>query len=443
MDVTELLRVLWQRKLIVVAVTVVAVALGFGALAVQTKVYQATATIALTPSGTAQDPIFIISQIDVITPLYAEAVKTHETTDDAQRRMGRRPLGDVAVRTFRGAPIIKIDVRSPDPALAQQGAQAVTDALLARVTSGVVGIPSTLAVNEIDRPTLPTDPVKPQPKLTILVALILGLGAGVGAALLWDRLGRKVETAEEVSSTAGVACFGEIPTDRAVADLASPLALVSEPRYRIVAEVLRDIRTNLQFTKGDLRSVLVTSPEGRHGKTFTSLGLAATFARAGARTLLVDGDLRRGRVAEMLSLPRHPGLHDVLNGAPLTSAVRATDLASLWVLPGGKLQDDPVEALEASFFQLLYDLEAAYDVVVVDATPLMPVNDARLMARYTSATIMVVSSGTLTRRQVRAALDRLTIIDVALTAVVVNKSKVRRRASYYRYLDPADHSAAS
>jgi receptor protein-tyrosine kinase len=439
MDLNELLRVLWQRKLVAAATLLLVVGLGLVSLVLQTPVYQATSTVAVLPSGTgpdAADPIFVISQIDVITPLYAEAAKTTDTMTLARSLQGNRPIGDLKIRTFRGAPIIKIDVQSTDPAAARQSAQAVTDALLTRAANGEVGLTTTLSLSQIDKPQTPIDPVKPQPKLTILVSLILGIGFGVAAAVLWDRLLRKVESAEDFASATGLPVFGEVPSDRSVAQLVSAQDLVQEQRYRVVAEALRDIRTNLQFTNAEFRSVLVTSPEGRHGKTFLSFGLAATLARSGARTLLVDGDLRRGRVAEMLDVPREPGLMEVLDGLPLGEAVQATDLPGFDVLTGGYLVDDPGELLEGAFFPLLYDLEAAYDVVVIDGTPLVPVNDARLMARYVSSILLVVSAGTVTRRQVRTAVERLSIIGVDITAVVVNNSKVRRRASYYRYLRP-------
>ena len=420
MDLNELLRVLWQRKLIMVATTLVVLALGFASLQIQTPVYEATSTVALTPGTGTTDPIFIISQIDVITPLYAEAVKTRDTQLLAKSLQKGRDVGELTVRTFSGAPIIKIDVRSPSPAAARSGAQAVTDALLLRAQRGEIGLTDTLALSQIDRPSLPTDPVKPLPKLTMLISLVLGLGSGVAAAVLWDRLGRKIDTIDELAAAAGVPCFGEVPTERAISGLRSPNELVNDPQYRIVAEALRDIRTNLQFTNATFRSILVTSPEGRHGKTFLAFGLAATLARSGARTLLADGDLRHGRVAEMLEIPREPGVMDVLRGRPLAESLQKTGLDALQLLPGGRIEDDPGELLESSFFHTLYELEAAFDVVVVDGTPLVPVNDARLMARYVSCVLLVVSAGTSTRRQVRTAVDRLSIIGVQVTAVVLN-----------------------
>ena len=125
MDLTELLRVLWRRKVVAAAAFVVVVACGIVSLLVQTPVYRATSTIALVPDEQGQEPIFVISQIDVITPLYAEAIKTRTTQDEARDDLGDVPLGEVDVRTFRGAPIIKIDVESTNPKYARLGAQAV------------------------------------------------------------------------------------------------------------------------------------------------------------------------------------------------------------------------------------------------------------------------------------------------------------------------------
>lgn len=445
MDVNELLRVLWQRKVVMLATLTVVLGVGFTSLLLQQKIYRATSTVALVPApakdgANASDPIFIISQIDVITPLYAEAVRAEDTRSLARTLQGGQPIGILGVRTFRGAPILKIDVDGPDPAAASRSAQAVTDALLRRSGNGDIGLSGTLRLSQIDRPQVPTAPIRPQPKLTMLVALLLGVGFGVAAALAWDSLLRKVETPEELAAVSGVPCFGEIPSHRRVGQLTSPRSLVQDEAYRELAEVLRDIRTNLQFTNASVRSILVTSPEGRHGKTFLAFGLAATLARSGARTLLVDGDLRRGRIAEMLRLGPTPGTMDVLRGVPLEEAVKVTDLETMKVLPGGKAEDDPGELLESSFFQTLYDAEAAYDVTVVDGTPLVPINDARLMARYVNCVILVVSAGTVTRRQIRTAVDRLAIIGVTPTAVVVNNSRVRRRASYYRYLRSAEQA---
>ena len=141
----------------------------------------------------------------------------------------------------------------------------------------------------------------------MFVALLLGLGLGLGAALLRESLTTKVETADELATASGVPVFAEIPAETAILKMHSPEDLAINPRLRVVAEALRDLRTNLLFTDENIRSIVVTSPDGSHGKTTVAFALAATLARAGAKTMLVDADLRRGRVAELLEIPRTPG----------------------------------------------------------------------------------------------------------------------------------------
>ena len=158
------------------------------------------------------------------------------------------------------------------------------------------------------------------------------------------------------------------------------------------SEALRDLRTNLLFTKGNLRSIVVTSPEGSHGKTTVSFGLAVSFARAGARTLLIDADLRKGRVSELLNVQRTPGLSEVLRGHPLETAIRHTSLDNLDFLTGGQLGEDPGELLMSEFPSLLHQLERSYDMVVLDSTPLVPISDARIIARFGKATLIVASA---------------------------------------------------
>ena len=160
---------------------------------------------------------------------------------------------------------------------------------------------------EIDPAAVPTTPVFPRTKLTLLVAAVLGLGLGIGAALLRESFSTSVETAEDLARATGLPVYAEVPAEVAVLKIHDPDALLENKRLRVVAESLRDLRTNLLFSDDSLRSLVVTSPDGSHGKTTISFGLAVTLARAGTRTLLVDGDLRRGPRRRAARDPRRAG----------------------------------------------------------------------------------------------------------------------------------------
>jgi capsular exopolysaccharide synthesis family protein len=218
--------------------------------------------------------------------------------------------------------------------------------------------------------------------------------------------------------------------DRASPAEGYPAAHAAE-QNRIVAEALRDLRTNLLFTKGNLRSIVVTSPEGSHGKTTVSFGLAVSFARSGARTLLVDADLRKGRVSELLQVQRTPGLSEILRGHPVETAIRHTSLENLDFITGGMLGEDPGELLMSEFPNLLHQFERTYDMVVIDTTPLVPVSDARIIARFGKATLIVASAGSTTRRQLKTAVERLQLISVQPTGAVLNNYRAASKTAYY------------
>jgi tyrosine-protein kinase len=429
MSLNEFVEVLWRRKLIVLAVTIISIGVAVGALRLATKQYESSSTLALQPTS-GRDAIFIFNVIDNISPVYADAATTSKTLVMAQQGM---PLGEslaeISVKTFEGTGILKIIARSSDKEVARDSAAAVSAALLGRVEAGELKVPQVHLV-ELDPAALPTSPVFPRPATTLAVALLLGLGFGVGAALLRENLTTKVETPEALARIAGVPSYAEVPNEPALARVRSAQDL-ADPKFRVVSEALRDLRTNLLFTKGNLRSIVVTSPEGSHGKTTVSFGLAVSFARSGARTLLIDADLRRGRVSELLNVQRTPGLSEILRGHPVESAIRHTSLEQLDFLTGGRLGEDPGELLMAEFPNLLHQFERMYDMVVIDTTPLVPVSDARIISRFGKATLIVASAGATTRRQLRTAVERLSLISVQPTAVVLNNYRAATKSAYY------------
>lgn len=428
----ELLSLMWRRKLVVLSITALATGAGFGALQVVTPIYEAKTTLSISP-GTDTDGLLFLNSIDQIVPVYAEAATLSSTQDQAREQVG--DLGDVSVATFEQTPILEIKVRHEDPEQAQAAAQAMAEALQDRVTGGDVGI-SSLTLTQLDTPGVPGDPVFPQPGLTILVATIVGLALGIGAAALRDSITRKIGTAEDLAEASGVRVFGELPREAAIARLASPDEFYEDQRLRYFSEAIRDLRTNLLFSRDSLRSILITSPEGAgHGKTTVALALASTFARLGVNTLLVDADLRRGRVAEMLNIDRAPGLMEALAGKPPADVIRKTDFENLDVMPCGEPVVDPGEVFESQFLQVLKSLESSYEGIVIDAPPLVVVNDARIMARFVDATVMVASANMATRKQVRTAVDRLDLIGVELSASVLNRSKKKKTAGYQTYLE--------
>jgi capsular exopolysaccharide synthesis family protein len=422
----DLLRIFWQRKLLIVVVMLLVIGPAYAATRLVSPEYESTATLAVSP---LKDDISGFLILDQVVPLYADQ-GTSRSTLDVARQLAGGSLCSVNVETFKGTGIFKVKSRCTSRSRAQRSAAAVASVLLTRADSGEIGVPA-MRLTEPDPPALPGSPVFPRTKLTLLVAALLGLGLGLAAAVLRESLTTKVESADDLADVAGVPVYAEIPAESAVLKLHTPKDLTTQPRLRIVAEAFRDLRTNLLFTDEGIRSVLITSPDGSHGKTTVAFGLAATLARAGTRTLLIDADLRRGRVAEMLELPRSPGLMDVLLGETELEYAARVSSDGLHVLVGGRRSADPGELLTSAFPTLLARLEREYEAVIIDSTPVIPISDARIIARYADATLLVARAGGALRRQVRVAVERLGLINVQPTAAVLNYSTAVRSSSYY------------
>lgn len=428
MNVNDVLTVLWHRKWMVVGALIAAIALAFVALRIITPQYRSSSTMSLSPKQLGNELLFF-QTLDPVISIYATAARTKSTRDEAEELIDGA-LADISVRTYESTPIFKIDAQSADPVLARDSARAVSNALLVRSRGGQIGVQG-LELKMIDSPEIPTAVIYPNKKLTYAIAILLGLGFGITAAFLWENLGRRVRTRADLADATGVPVFAEIPLTPRVRTVRSLGTFLLDPELRAVSDALRDLRTNLVFAEEGTRSIVVTSPEGRHGKTTVAAGLAVTIARSGARTILVDADLHRSRVAEMLGVEPAPGLHEVLEGDPLDRNVRETRLEHLYLLTAGRPASDPTELLANRFRVTLEALMEQYDAVVIDAPPVAPVNDARVIASLAQTTLVVCAAGKATHRSVRDAVERLKLVSVTPTAGVLNMSRSRQSRAYY------------
>ena len=431
MTIGEILSTLWHRKLIVATITVLAIGAAYGSLRVISPQYQATSTLAINPPNASGASNFAFFQtIDPLVSIYATAAGTRTTKNLAGVRLGGR-LATISVDTFTGSPVFKVSARSTDRKLAQQSAQAVTDVLLDKARSGNLGI-SGLRLSQIDRPTYPTSQVYPDRKLTLAIAGLLGLGLGIAGAFLRESLGSRIRTRSELADAAGVPVYAELPAEKAVHSL-SVEGLLGAPSLRFFMESVRELQTNIAFADKDANSIAITSPEGRHGKSTVAVGLAVAIARTGQRTILVDADLRRGTIAERLRLLRLRGLTEVLRGADLSTCVQDTVLPELDVLTSGQLIAESGELLTSGFPRLLERLAEEYQMIVIDTTPLVPVNDARIVATSAKATIIVAAAGRTSQRAMREAVERLSFLSIRPSAAVLNQSKRRGDRGYDYY----------
>jgi len=332
MDLIEVLHLFWRRRLLIALTTALAIGIAIAFLALVTPLYESSATMALRTDQV--DAITLFATVDAIVPIYADGATSRSTRQLAASNTGEKP-SSISVETFRGTPLFKIIAKDSDPHRAQRSVQSVVGALQQRIANRQIGIP-TITLDEIDHPAVATSPSFPRKKLTIGIAVLLGLGFGAAAAVLRERLTSRIETPEAVADAAGAPCFAEIPRDRSVTRVRDPEEFTANTKLRVVNEAFRDLRTNLMFAEETLSSIVVTSPEGSHGKTTVAVGTSTrkivvpggiTSSSMGFANIQVN---RSGfYVRSVVLTPADSSITIYLNASVTTSAITVA-----WVVLG-------------------------------------------------------------------------------------------------------------
>jgi len=257
-----------------------------------------------------------------------------------------------------------------------------------------------------------------------------GLGLGMTGAVVLDSTDRRVRHPDDVTRAMGLAILGAVPhvdwrngkRDAAVAQ---------------VIEALRGIRLNVVHRHGSAGPVrlTITSPGKSDGKSFVASNLALAFADAGQRTLLVDGDVRRGRLHRTLGVARRPGLTDLLEGSVAwDQAVQATAYKNLsFISCGFRSQAGPALLSSDTMARLLDGVRTSYDAVVVDSPPLAAGADGLALATVTGSLVLVLRAGVSDRELTETKLGVLTHLPVRVLGAVLNDVRPGGAYRYYSY----------
>jgi len=318
-------------------------------------------------------------------------------------------------------------------------------------------------VEIIDFATVPGVPMGPGRRWQLLAGTLVGLVLGVTLALIRERMRTVMTRAAEMQQVLQIPHFAVIPP---IAGAIVPNAhvrigrlLIPVPFSRAMrrhrrtgkaealitvadsdssgAEAFRLLRTNILFSQSvrKLRTIVVTSASAKDGKTTTAANLAVTFAQHGTRVLLLDADLRRARLHTVFDVSREPGLTDVVLGrSTMREAVRPTLVDGLSFLPAGVLLPNPSEFLGGEpLHEVLQDLAAEYDLLVLDTAPVFAASDSTILGRLADGALFVIRAGKTERTEAVDALNRLMRGGVHVIGGVMNDpdDRVSQATSYY------------
>jgi capsular exopolysaccharide synthesis family protein len=275
--------------------------------------------------------------------------------------------------------------------------------------------------------------VRPGLIKSLLIGLGCGILAGLGILLLLDRIDDRMASFGEFQHHFTENVLGQIPREKTKGKV--NLLQVDDARH-IFAESYRNIRSSIFFMPYDgprPKTLLVTSAVPNEGKSTISANLAITFALSGARTLLIDGDLRRGAQREAFDISSRIGFSEVLQGeVNWQEVVVPTAYPSLFVLPRGKSLSQPSEhLLRDSTDRLLQDLYNHYDYIIIDSSPVLTADDTTSLAPKIDATLFVVRLSYTSARLTKKSLELLYNRQVNVPGVILNYVDTSLPEYYY------------
>jgi len=432
-DLRDQLRILRRQWLLIVCCLLLGVAVAAAVTITTTPVYSSTARLFVsTPtsadanSNAYQGSLFSQQRVASYADLIQGTTIAQKVIDKLQLDESATALTQqITAKAVTDTVILQITVADPSAERAHLLAQTLAEVFTEYVPQlESAADPAAAPIKAVisDAAIMPTSPISPRPLVNVGLGAVLGLLVGLAFAVVREKLDSTIKSAETLHEATGAAPLGVVHYDPGAAK--RPVVTELE-LHSARLESFRVIRTNLQFLDVDAQSKVfaVTSPLPGDGKSTTAVNLSITLAQAGQRTLLLEADLRRPKIAEYLHLESTVGLTTLLIGAAGVDDVIQpfAQAPGLDVITSGALPPNPAELLQSKTMKtLLLDLRQRYDIVIVDAPPILPVTDAALLAAATDGAIVVAHHGKTTKDQTIQARQRLESVDARLLGTVLN-----------------------
>jgi capsular exopolysaccharide synthesis family protein len=366
----------------------------------------------------------------VLTPVIAQLAMVDTTPADLAEH--------ISVSVPVGTSIMVISVEAADA----QSAASIANAIGTHLVEAVEDLSPVSAEGKrlvrasvISEASAPKDRSFPSTRNFLIIGLLVGLVLGIGQAALRFLLDKRIHGEEDIEQMTESPIMGRIGLDPELIETDAARAAVS----KLTAEDYRRLRTNLQFInselEGDGQAFVITSSVPGEGKTTISMNLATVLAEAGESVLLVDGDLRRPRIAAYLGLESRVGLTTVLIGrAKPGDVLQKTSVPNLTVMGSGAIPPNPSELLASNAMkQVINTASKLFRYIIIDSAPLLPVTDAAILARQTAGALIVVSAEQTTSPQLETALESIESANGTTLGVVLNKVRRERKGYGSKY----------
>jgi capsular exopolysaccharide synthesis family protein len=299
-------------------------------------------------------------------------------------------------------------------------------------------------IQVVDQAEMPTKPFRPNKKLNLLLAAVVGLFLGVGLAFFLEHLDDTIKTPEDLQDLVRLPSFGIVPEGayerrrRVESNHSFPVELAtSDFPKSMLSEAYRSIRTSILLSSSGNppKTIAVSSPNPGEGKTTTVMNTAIVLAQTGARVIIIDADMRKPRIHKVFGKENGVGLSSFLSGnAELEAVVQKSKIPDLYYIPSGPIPPNPSELLGSVLFKKMIEgLGSRFHYLIIDSPPLLAFSDSVIISTNVDGVVMVVIGGKTPRETLKRSKEVLLQVDARILGVVINRARIRgaEYGSYY------------
>ncbi len=296
-------------------------------------------------------------------------------------------------------------------------------------------------INVIDPAVVPLTPIKPNKQKNLMIGLILGLLFGTGLAIFLEYLDDTIHDIEEAKRMLEIPLLAVIPHIAPAAGMTDKKATSHYPAMLIdskssISEAFRTLRTNIHFSALNKKRqlLMVTSSFPGEGKTTIVGNMAVAFSQVGMRVMLVDCDMRRPSLHTLFGHRQTPGLSELIAGdKELGALIQSTEIAGLDIISAGTIPPNPAEMLGSDEMRTIVEtLRESYDLVILDAPPVLSVTDAPVLSTCADLVLLVIEAGRVPIKAARHMLELLNQVGAPIAGMILNDKK-QRTTLHYKY----------
>lgn len=426
---------------VVIAVAVIGVVIYD--TAIKKPMYQANTTVIIAKSDGADGAAASLNDVNASQKLvtnYSEFAKSESVLNQVIENLNLKTNAksfskNLTIKPIDDTSILNITVRDLNPRLSAMIANEIVDVF----SKQVVELYPTIKMKQLSVAAIPEKPSNNTLTRDIILAAVVAVAAVGGFAFVKFYLDDTVKYSDDVEKNLGMSTAGSILKGDSKIKKSSDELIVEKYPKAIISENIKSLRTNLQFTSvdRDLETILVTSTNAGEGKSFISSNLAASFAQAGVRVLLVDCDLRKGRLHKIFGLTNTEGLSNLLASdlRGLSKYIRPTKINNLDLITCGTYPPNPSELLASQKnMRLIKILREHYDIVIFDGVPVAGLADSVILSTLVDETLVVVRDGFTSKNDLAYVKESLGKVGAKVAGVVfnmVNQKATKYYNSYY------------